>query len=136
MSDSRPAPALRRRDIMTLKSLFWLSFSAALFAGFITLMAMGFFENREAAFRGRIAVIALIATVSTFVGTALCIWLLMLMVEPADVAHVVDKPTLIAEDHTITELNAQRAATDAAKAAARARRAQEHQGHADTAPHA
>lgn len=122
MSSQRPVP-LRRRDIMKPSQLIGLSVAAGLFAGFVALMAMGFFEDREAAFRGRILVIALIAGGSTFLGTMLVIGLLLMMVHPEEITQVIDKPTLIEEDTVIAELKAQREATDAAKAAARARRA-------------
>lgn len=137
MSDDRPTP-MRRRDLMKPSQLIGLSLAAALFAGLITLMAMGFFEDREAAFRLRIVDIALIAAGCTFIGTAICIALLLLMIQPAEVTQVVDKPTLVQDDIVIAELKAQRAATDAAKAAARAQRhgTPHGGGSGDAAPHA
>jgi predicted lipid-binding transport protein (Tim44 family) len=111
MSDERPPT---RRDLMKPVQLLGLSFIAALFAGLVTLLAMGFFQQRFAGESGHAVIVALIVAGITFIVTVVVIALLLLVVDPAQVAKPIERPLLVEDD----ERNALKAAKkDAAKGA-------------------
>lgn len=83
-----------RRELMRPAQLLGLSFAAAVFAGVVTLVVMGFFQDHgpEQAMRALIA--GLIAAGITFIVTAVVIALLLLAVDPADIQKRIDHPVL------------------------------------------
>lgn len=91
MSDDRPT----RRDLMRPVQLLGLAFGAALFAGVVTLVSMGFFqgaatgEERQAAL-----VLALIIAGVSFIAVLVIVALLLLAVDPAQVTKTIDRPVL------------------------------------------
>ena len=93
MSDDRPT----RRDLMKPVQLLGLAFGAALFAGLVTLVSMGFFQ--QGAEKAQPALMmALIVAGITFIAVLLIVSLLLLAVDPAQVAKTVDKPVLLPEE--------------------------------------
>ncbi|WP_052226947.1 hypothetical protein [Microbacterium mangrovi] len=99
-----------RRELMRPVQLLGLSALAALFAGVVTLVSMGFFQQRFRTQAAHALDTALIVAGITFIATIVIISLLLLAVKPAEFTTVIDKPVLIAED----ERAAARAARDAA----------------------
>jgi hypothetical protein len=98
-----------RRELMRPVQLLGLSALAALFAGVVTLVSMGFFQQRFRTQSAHALDTALIVAGITFIVTIVVISLLLLAVKPAEFTTVIDKPVLITED--------ERAAERAAKAA-------------------
>jgi amino acid transporter len=85
-----------RRDLMKPVQLLGLALAAALFAGFVTLIAMGFFQQRYASESMHALVIALIVTGIVFIVTVVVISLLLLAINPADFSqHPIDRPVLL-----------------------------------------
>ncbi len=98
MTDPTPTT---RRDLFRPMQLVGLAAAAALFAGFVTLMSMGFFEERGHGTTIRALVVALIATGITFVVTLVVMALLLLAVDPAQITKRVDRAVLLPpEDET------------------------------------
>ena len=87
-----------RRDLMKPVQLLGLAFVAALFAGFVTLMSMGFFQTRPADEIQRALVVALVAAGATFIITLVSVALLLLAVDPSKVTATVDRPLLLPTD--------------------------------------
>jgi hypothetical protein len=98
-----------RRELMRPVQLLGLSALAALFAGIVTLVSMGFFQQRFRTQSAHALDMALIVAGITFIVTIVVISLLLLAVKPAEFTTVIDKPVLISED--------ERAAARVAKAA-------------------
>lgn len=94
MSDERPT----RRDLMKPVQLLGLAFAAALFAGIVTLVSMGFFQQRTAEEAQAAVVLALIIAGVSFIAVLLIVSLLLLAVDPAQVAKQIDKPVLIDDE--------------------------------------
>lgn len=94
MSDDRPT----RRDLMKPVQLLGLAFGAALFAGVVTLVSMGFFQAGGSEKTQSAIVLALIIAGVTFIAVLLIVSLLLLAVDPAQVAKQVDKPVLLADE--------------------------------------
>ena len=94
MSDDRPT----RRDLMKPVQLLGLAFAAALFAGIVTLVSMGFFQHGGEEKVQAAVVLALIIAGITFIAVLLIVSLLLLAVDPAQIAKTVDKPVLLADD--------------------------------------
>lgn len=94
MSDDRPT----RRDLMKPVQLLGLAFGAAAFAGIVTLVSMGFFQQRTSEEAQAAVVLALIIAGVTFITVLVVVALLLLAVDPAQVAKQVDKPVLLPED--------------------------------------
>ena len=94
MTEKRPT----RRDILKPVQLLAFAFAAALFAGFISLMSMGFFQSLTGPEREHVVVVSLVIAGIAFISTLVGIALLMLAVDPAQVAKPVDRPVLLPED--------------------------------------
>ena len=98
MSDDRPT----RRDLMKPIQLLGLAFGAAAFAGIVTLVSMGFFQQRTAEEAQAAVVLALIIAGVSFIAVLLIVSLLLLAVDPAQVTKQVDRPVLLpdpVDDH-------------------------------------
>ncbi|MEQ6896066.1 hypothetical protein [Microbacterium sp. KR10-403] len=124
MSDQRPT----RRDLMKPAQLLGLALIAALFAGVVTLVSMGFFQKRYPGESAHALVVGGIVAGITFVVTVVVIALLLLVVQPDQIAHPVDKPVLVARDEAVEREAAARdaAGRDAAGRDAAARDAAGH----------
>lgn len=90
MSDQRPT----RRDLMRPVQLLGFAFAAALFSGIIALVAMGIFQDLDDAQRAHVVVVSLVVAGIAFIATLVIIALLMLAVDPAQVAKQIDQPVL------------------------------------------
>ena len=97
MSEQRPT----RRDLMKPAQLLGLALIAGLFAGVVTLVSMGFFQNRFPGEAGHALVVGAIVAGITFIATIIVISLLLLAVQPDQITHAVDKPVLIARDDAV-----------------------------------
>jgi energy-coupling factor transporter transmembrane protein EcfT len=93
VSDDRPT----RRDLMKPVQLLGLAFAAALFAGIVTLVSMGFFQSGGPEKTQPALVLALIVAGITFIAVLLIVSLLLLAVDPAQVTKTIDKPVLLPE---------------------------------------
>ncbi|GAA5035864.1 amino acid transporter [Microbacterium fluvii] len=91
MTDDKPT----RRDLMKPAQLVGLAFVAALFAGIVTLVSMGFFQSRFDGQNMHALVVAGVVAGITFIVVLLGIALLLLAVDPADVQKTVDRPVLL-----------------------------------------
>lgn len=91
MTDHKPS----RRDLLRPVQLLALAFGAALFAGVITLVTMGFFQDRTADEGTRAVVTALVVAGITFIAVLVIVALLLLAVDPAQVTKPVDRPVLL-----------------------------------------
>ena len=90
MSDERPT----RRDLMKPVQLLGMAFGAAVFAGVVTLVSMGFFQQGGEKAQAAL-VFALIVAGIAFIAVLLIVSLLLLAVDPAQVAKQVDRPVLL-----------------------------------------
>jgi hypothetical protein len=84
-----------RRDLMKPVQLLGLALIAALFAGVVTLISMGFFQQRFESQSWHALVVALVVAGITFIVTVVVISLLLLAVDPAQITHEVDRPVLL-----------------------------------------
>ncbi len=84
-----------RRDLMRPVHLLGLAFGSALFAGIVTLVTMGFFQEGPAGQASRALVVAAIAAGVTFIAVLVIVALLLLAVDPAQVHKTVDRPVLL-----------------------------------------
>lgn len=87
-----------RKDLMKPVQLLGLAFIAALFAGFVTLMSMGFFQTRPADQIQRALIVALVAAGATFIIVLVSVALMLLAVDPSKVTKTVDRPLLLPTD--------------------------------------
>ncbi|MBW9121604.1 amino acid transporter [Microbacterium trichothecenolyticum] len=87
-----------RRDLMKPLQLLGLAFAAALFAGIVTLVSMGFFQQRAPGEAERAVVTALVIAGISFIAVLLVVSLLLLAVDPAQVTKQIDKPVLFDDD--------------------------------------
>ncbi|MFN3950695.1 amino acid transporter [Microbacterium sp.] len=87
-----------RRDLMKPVQLLGLAFIAALFAGFVTLMSMGFFQTRPADQIQRALIVALVAAGATFIIVLVSVALMLLAVDPSKVTATVERPLLLPKD--------------------------------------
>ena len=94
MTDDKPT----RRDLMKPVQLLGLAFGAAVFAGFVTLMSMGFFQTRPADQIQRALVVGLVAAGVTFIVVLVSVALMLLAVDPAKVTATVDRPLLLPKE--------------------------------------
>ncbi|QKJ20932.1 amino acid transporter [Microbacterium hominis] len=94
MTDERPT----RRDLMKPVQLLGLAFGAAIFAGIVTLVSMGFFQQRTAEEAQAAIVLALVIAGVSFIAVLLIMALLLLAVDPADITKQIDKPVLLDDD--------------------------------------
>lgn len=97
MNDKQPTT---RRDLMKPVQLLGFAFIAALFAGVVTLVSMGFFQNVDDDQRAQIIVVALLVAGIAFIATVVIIALLILAVDPAQVTRDISRPVLLPEDET------------------------------------
>ncbi|SDG52250.1 amino acid transporter [Microbacterium pygmaeum] len=91
MTDDKPT----RRDLMKPVQLLGMAFGAALFAGVVTLISMGFFQQRDAAQQPKALTLALIVAGVTFIVVLVVVALLLLAVDPAQVQKQIDRPVLL-----------------------------------------
>lgn len=94
MSEQRPT----RRDLMKPVQLLGFAFAAAVFAGVITLVTMGFFQGLDDVQRAHVTVVSLVVAGISFIATLVIIALLMLAVDPAQVTKQIDEPVLHPKD--------------------------------------
>lgn len=94
MSEERPT----RRDLMKPVQLLGLAFAAAVFAGIVTLVSMGFFQQRTAEQAQSAFVVALIVAGVSFIAVLVIVSLLLLAVDPAHVTKPIDKPVLLPDE--------------------------------------
>lgn len=99
MSDDRPT----RRDLMKPVQLLGLAFGAALFAGIVTLVSMGFFQQGGQEKVQAAVVMALIVAGVAFIAVLLIVSLLLLAIDPAQVTKTVDRPVLLPEEPDDTD---------------------------------
>lgn len=90
-------PTPTRRDLMKPVQLLGFAFGAAVFAGVVTLISMGFFQDQVVTQtqRGQVIVVALIVAGIAFIATLLIIALLMLAVDPSQITRKVDTAVLL-----------------------------------------
>lgn len=94
MTDDKPTT---RRDLLKPVQLLGLAFGAALFAGVVTLMSMGFFQQRTGEEAQTALVVALVVAGISFIAVLLIVSLLLLAVDPAEVTKPLDAPKLLPE---------------------------------------
>ncbi len=87
-----------RRELMRPVQLLGLAFGAALFAGLVTLVSMGFFQQVAPNQASTALVVAGIVAGVTFVTTLVVLALLLLAVNPADFTGEMNRPVLLPED--------------------------------------
>jgi uncharacterized membrane protein len=102
-----------RRDLFKPVQLLGLALAAAVFAGVVVLISMGFFQDRFSGQGQHALVIGLIAAGITFVVTLVVIALLVLVVDPAQVTKTIDGPVLLTKDAQKAEKNDADSGTDA-----------------------
>ena len=102
-----------RRDLMKPVQLLGFAFAAALFAGIITLVSMGFFQDLSDDQRMHVVVVSLVVAGIAFIATLVIIALLMLAVDPAQVTKPVQNGVLLPEsDETASDGRPDAAASD------------------------
>lgn len=94
MTDHRPT----RRDLLKPVQLLGFAFAAAAFGGIIALVSMGFFQDLGADQRAHVLVVSLVVAGIAFIATLVTIALLMLAVDPAQVAKPVDRAVLLPDE--------------------------------------
>jgi TRAP-type C4-dicarboxylate transport system permease small subunit len=77
--------------------LLGLAFVAAVFAGVVTLVSMGFFQQKPGDQIQRALVAAAIVAGIAFIVVLVVVALLLLAVDPADVGKTIDRPVLLPE---------------------------------------
>lgn len=87
-----------RRDLLRPVQLLGLAVVAALFAGIVTLVTMGFFQARPAEQLRQVVMVAAIVAGITFIVTLVVVALLLLAVDPAQVGKTIDRPVLLPDD--------------------------------------
>lgn len=96
MTDDKPT----RRDLLKPVQLLGLAFGAAVFAGVVTLVSMGFFQQRSPEQAPAALQLALIVTGITFIVVLLMVALLLLVVDPAQIDKQIDRPVLLPDPST------------------------------------
>jgi TRAP-type C4-dicarboxylate transport system permease small subunit len=87
-----------RRDLMKPVQLLGLAFGAAIFTGVVTLVSMGFFQQKPGDELQRALVVAAIAAGVAFIAVLLIVSLLLLAVDPDQMQKPVDRPVLLPKD--------------------------------------
>jgi Na+/melibiose symporter-like transporter len=87
-----------RRDLLKPLQLLGMAFGAALFAGVVTLISMGFFQQRAGGDPARAVVVALVVAGVSFIAVLLVVSLLLLAVDPAQITKQIDKPVLLPDE--------------------------------------
>ncbi len=101
-----------RRQLMRPVQLLGLAFAAAVFAGVVTLVSMGFFQSRfEGQGQRALAVAGIVAGV-TFIATLVVIALLILAVDPAQVQKTIDRPVLLPPEDETTDAGGEKRDTE------------------------
>ena len=95
MTDDKPT----RRDLMKPVQLLGLAFGSAVFAGVVTLISMGFFQQRSPEQAPAALQFALIVAGITFIVVLVMLALLLLAVDPAQVEKRVDRPVLLPDEN-------------------------------------
>jgi energy-coupling factor transporter transmembrane protein EcfT len=101
-----------RREIMKPIQLLGLAFGAALFAGIVTLVSMGFFQAHPVEEIQRAVVAALVVAGITFIVVLVGISLLMLAIDPSEISRPVERPVLLDPPRTGEDGGDAPAATD------------------------
>jgi Na+/melibiose symporter-like transporter len=83
-----------RRDLLKPLQLLGLAFGAAVFAGVVSLVAMGFFQQGGGDQAGRAVVVAGIVAGVAFIATLVIVALLLLAVDPAEMQKPIERPVL------------------------------------------
>jgi hypothetical protein len=94
MTEPRPT----RRDLMKPVQLLGFAFAAAVFGGVIALVSMGFFTALTGEQRGHIVVVSLVVAGIAFIATLVIMALLILAVDPAEMAKPIDRPVLLPDE--------------------------------------
>ncbi|KZE89949.1 hypothetical protein [Microbacterium sp. TNHR37B] len=100
MTDPRPT----RRDLMKPAQLLGLAFAAAVFGGVITLVSMGIFQDPRPVPAGELHphlkawIVSGVVAGIVFIVTLVTIALLLLAVDPAQLAKQVDSPVLVRDE--------------------------------------
>ncbi|WP_243075896.1 amino acid transporter [Microbacterium sp. SS28] len=94
MTDEKPT----RRDLMKPVQLLGLAFGAAAFTGIVTLVSMGFFQQRTGEELQQVGVVAAVAAGVAFIAVLLIVSLLLLAVDPAQVEKTVDRAVLLPDE--------------------------------------
>ncbi|MGP3533641.1 amino acid transporter [Microbacterium sp. RD1] len=84
-----------RRDLLRPVQLLGLAFIAAVFAGIVTIVTMGFFQAGPADQQQRALVMGAIVAGITFIVVLVVVALLLLAVDPAQMQKTVDRPVLL-----------------------------------------
>ena len=83
-----------RRELLKPVQLLGFAFAAAAFAGIVTLLSMGALQAGPAEDTQRAVVVALIVAGVSFIVTLVGLALLILVVDPAQVAKPIDGPVM------------------------------------------
>jgi len=103
MTDQTPT----RRELMKPVQLLGFAFAAAVFAGIITLVSMGVFQEPRVVPAGELHphlkawIVAGVVAGIAFIVTLVTIALLMLAVDPAQMTRQVDRPVLFGSDEGV-----------------------------------
>lgn len=87
-----------RRELLKPVQLLGLAFAAAAFGGLVTLFSMGALQEGPADQLQRAVVVALIVAGISFIVTLVGLALLILVVDPAQVAKPIDRPVMRTDD--------------------------------------
>lgn len=87
-----------RRALMRPVQLLGIAFAAAVFAGVVTAMSTGVFQDLPAEDKAAVWGLTGIMTGSTFIVVLLVLSMLLLAVDPADVSKTIDRPVLLPKD--------------------------------------
>ena len=87
-----------RRDLLKPLQLLGMAFGAAVFAGVVTLVSMGFFQQRSPDQASHAIVAALVIAGVSFIAVLLVVSLLLLAVDPAQITKQIDKPVLLPDE--------------------------------------
>lgn len=83
-----------RRDLLKPLQLLGLAFGAAAFAGVVTLISMGFFQQGGGDQVPRAVVVAAIVAGVAFIATLVIVALLLLAIDPAELQKPIERPVL------------------------------------------
>lgn len=95
MTDDKPTT---RRDLMKPVQLLGLAFGAAVFAGIVTAVSMGVFQQRFDGQWQKALVVAGVVAGITFIVVLVGLALMILAVDPAQVTKQVDRPVLLPDE--------------------------------------
>lgn len=99
---------LTRRDLMKPVQLLGLAFLSAVFAGVVTLVTMGFFQQRVEDQAQRALITGGIVAGITFIVVLVLLALMILAVDPAKVGRQIDRPVLLPEEQDAPKPGAER----------------------------